>query len=620
VVFNEIGQVWNKQLHSTDSVNFLQTVAYTYNERGWLTGSNAALFSMQLLYNTGTNKQYNGNIAYQTWLEPGVSNSFTYAYDNLNRLTGGYSADNYIENAINYDLNGNLTTLARYRANAAIDFLNYSYASGGNPTNQLQSMADYCSDTSHYGYRPGTYSSYQYDANGNMTVMPTPPDGTALANINIQYNLLNLPQAITGGRNITYTYDATGNKLRKVSVAGQTTTATDYISGIQYKNNGAAIDFIQTEEGKVVQVSPGVYDYYYYLGDNLGNTRVTFDTQSGSATVQQQDDYYPFGLEINRNVNGTKNEYLYNRKELQEELGQYDYGARFYDPVIGRWQGIDNKAELYFQITPYAYAANNPASAVDRDGRLVIFVAGQNFGDGGGPSYWDGFDTKIREHFHDSNEWYYDHGIHEPTGYVGTTDLEGAVNGSLYIDGGLGGWSNTINHWGTTPSNLNVDDRLAAGYEHSGIDIGTLINSLKRTNGVITESIKIVAHSLGAAYARGLISAIVEYAKAHPEECQGLSITEYDFAAFQQNELPAPEQGVTLYQFDNVGDNVVDGFVGSANNSHHAHEKGRDEKGSNDNVNPKGGHSITDFLKAVSTLAPGKYKYVNGQFIKVGDN
>jgi hypothetical protein len=57
---------------------------------------------------------------------------------------------------------------------------------------------------------------------------------------------------------------------------------------------------------------PGVYDYYYYLGDNLGNTRVTFDTQSGTATVQQQDDYYPFGLEINRNVNGTKNEYLYN--------------------------------------------------------------------------------------------------------------------------------------------------------------------------------------------------------------------------------------------------------------------------------------------------------------------
>jgi len=92
------------------------------------------------------------------------------------------------------------------------------------------------------------------------------------------------------------------------------------------------------------------YDYQYYLGDNLGNTRVTFGTKTGAVVGYQADDYLPFGMEINRNVLNPKNEYLYNKKELQEELGQYDYGARFYDPVIGRWTTM-----VVFQNYCYKY-------------------------------------------------------------------------------------------------------------------------------------------------------------------------------------------------------------------------------------------------------------------------
>lgn len=169
--------------------------------------------------------------------------------------------------------------------------------------------------------------------------------------------------AITGGT-ITYTYDAAGNKLRKQS---PTLGNTEYISGMQY---GATItglpDFIQTEEGKAVPSGTTGYKYYYYLGDNLGNTRITFDSSTG--TPLQKDDYMPFGMDITRSVSSPKTEYLYNRKELQEEIGQYDYGARLYDPIIGRWMSVDPLTEKMRKSSPYNYVLNNPMRFVDPDG------------------------------------------------------------------------------------------------------------------------------------------------------------------------------------------------------------------------------------------------------------
>jgi len=92
---------------------------------------------------------------------------------------------------------------------------------------------------------------------------------------------------------------------------------------------------------------------------------VSFDTKTGAAVSQQVDNYYPFGLEINSSVTSPKNEYLYNKKELQEELNQYDYGARLYDPVIARWNIVDPLAASYPTFSPYAYAFDNPIRYID---------------------------------------------------------------------------------------------------------------------------------------------------------------------------------------------------------------------------------------------------------------
>lgn len=91
-----------------------------------------------------------------------------------------------------------------------------------------------------------------------------------------------------------------------------------------------------------------------------------------------------------------ENTYRYNGKELQHQefsdgtgLEQYDYGARFYDPQIGRWQKTDGKSELYFATSPYVYALDQPTNAIDPNGNLVIFVNGMNFdGSGGSSAYW----------------------------------------------------------------------------------------------------------------------------------------------------------------------------------------------------------------------------------------
>jgi RHS repeat-associated protein len=386
--YNEIGQVYQKQLDSKDSVNFQQSIAYTYNERGWLLTSTAALFQMQLEYNTNTisgatiSARYNGDIAAQGYGTQAAPNGsyFTYNYDKINRILAGVSSAGFTENQITYDVMGNLSSLYRYTTGGTeIDQLGYSYTLSGNPTNQLQSVADATSNTG--GLQPGT-TNYTYDGNGNM--LSATNTANTQGNKSFTYNLLNLPATSTFYTgSATFAYDAAGAKLRKASTAGTTTTYTDYISGIQY--NGASsesIQYVMTEEGQAAPIgTSNHYDYEYFLGDNLGNTRRTFDVSTGTARLTQTDDYYPFGLEINTYVYGTKNYYLYNKKELQPEFSEYDYGARFYDPVIGRWTTVDPLAEEDRRTTPYSYTFDDPMRYTDPDG---MFGEDANGGDDGG--------------------------------------------------------------------------------------------------------------------------------------------------------------------------------------------------------------------------------------------
>ncbi|SUJ02301.1 Cell wall-associated polypeptide CWBP200 [Sphingobacterium spiritivorum] len=368
--YNEIGQLKTKTVGADQQGNNpVNTTDYRYNERGWMTSTTSPHFSQQLSYQDpvkGAAAQWNGNISEQQWGQTtSLNQHFVYSYDKLNRLTNGSSPTSGMSEILNYDDMGNITQLTR-------DGSGISYSYTGNRLNTVSGLIN---------------GSYSYDENGNAK--------TDRMGMNLSYNYLNLPQQVTGaGNTITYLYDAGGNKLRKTA---NTSGQRDYAGGIEYQNG--VIELIHTAEGVAYRNANGTYTYRYNLTDHLGNVRATIyrNPSTNAVEVLQRDDYYPFGLQKSPNPVYGNNKYLYNGKEKQEELGgQLDYGARFYDPVIGRWNVVDPHASLYGAHSPYSYGFNNPIKVIDPNGKDGI-VTGAGTKD-------DPFRVKANYYYYDLDE------------------------------------------------------------------------------------------------------------------------------------------------------------------------------------------------------------------------
>ena len=387
--------------------------SYSYDVHGWLTSVTNGEFQERLYYADGLDGGcYNGNISTMKWTsagDGGAYQGYNLKYDNVNRL---YSAvygqgdnlanyGNYFNEHVDYDCNGNITRLQRrglvdnlHGGFGLVDNLYMTYE--GNMLTSVRDSAShlpYASATDFDGV-PGQEYPLTYDGAGSLVS----DAGRGIAHIG--YDRLNNPVRIqfTDGSVTRYIYSAAGEKLRvihqtavpniTVPIGGVrelspseilSADSTDYLLGGSLTLRNGRIDKLQFEEG-YCQAEKYTYNadkdnitFYYYDRDHLGNVRqVTTATGTNKGTVVQRMDYYPFGAQLcGGTYDSNFQSHKYNGKEFDKMhgLNTYDYGARQYNPILGRWDRMDPLCEKYYSVSPYAYCGNNPVMMVDPDGR-----------------------------------------------------------------------------------------------------------------------------------------------------------------------------------------------------------------------------------------------------------
>ena len=319
---------------------FIPTNPNSDNPRNWLTEAIGINFKQKLYYEksvNGSTQMFNGTITAQQF---GVNaeKEEKYYYDKLNRIISYTNTNNNTEKIEYADKLGNIKKITRTGESTAT----IAFAYNGNRISQANNK------------------NYLYNVNGSVLNN---------GEINISnYNELNLPNRISKANTTMYfTYTADGKKIFKNIDNKEVRFYDDGIEFIKARLDSPKVklEIINTDDGKI-QVKGTKYYYQYFLKDHLGNVRAIV-SDSNRAVIQRAD-YYAFGKV--RLVGDTAIKYLYNGNEYQAGLDVYDFNARTYDPVSGRFLQVDPMAHKMPFSSPYTFCFNNPLNLIDIDGRI----------------------------------------------------------------------------------------------------------------------------------------------------------------------------------------------------------------------------------------------------------
>jgi RHS repeat-associated protein len=203
-------------------------------------------------------------------------------------------------------------------------------------------------------------TSFTYDRNGNR-IQKTKDEDTW----DYTYDYVNRLTKIEKNQSILgeYAYDGDGKRLQKTENNITTTYIYSGINVIYEANPTGWISYIYGPTGLLAKLTTidQESNMYYYHKDHLGSTRVITDSNK---TVIATFTYHPFG-EID-NQEGSEESLFTGKEKDFSEL--YYYGARYYDPDLGRFITRDPlKGKIFFPETlnPYSYCKNNPIKYTD---------------------------------------------------------------------------------------------------------------------------------------------------------------------------------------------------------------------------------------------------------------
>ena len=238
--------------------------------------------------------------------------------------------------------------------------------------------------------RPGDgdgspYSAkYTYNEHGSMTSMPH------LASIGWDFKDQQRDVDLGGGGKAYYTYNATGERVRKVWEHNGIVEERIYLGGYEvYRRHEEAQAELVLERQtlhvmdnarRVATVETKTIDTTALPATGVPRLRFQLDNHLGSATTELDDaglvisceEYHPYGTTayhaVRAGVEVSAKRYRYTGKERDEETGLYYHGARYYAPWLGRWTAAD-PAGMVDGTNLYAYVRGDPVRLHDPSGR-----------------------------------------------------------------------------------------------------------------------------------------------------------------------------------------------------------------------------------------------------------